>query len=94
MERALKNTNLLYTIVIDKKLLRRIESLELAVANMQIRNREQYCKGYEKGRKLVKQRLQRRIDTLRGEGSAHRKNTKASFEELATLSHVYAKRDN
>lgn len=93
MARALKNVNLLHTIVIEKKLLKRLESLELAVANLQLRNREQYCKGYEMGRKLVRKRLQRRIDALRGDGSAHRKNAKTSFEELTTLSHVYVNRN-
>ena len=68
-------------------LLRRVGSLEIAVANLQLRQRTAYQRGYDAGQRNRRQRLARRIEGLRGEHSAHLRGCAMGKEDKAALCH-------
>jgi len=70
-------------------LLRRVGSLEIAVANLQWSQRESYKRGYNAGKRNRRLRLARRVEGLRGEHSEHRRGCATSAEELGQLCHAY-----
>ena len=70
-------------------LLRRVGSLEIAVANLQWSQREAYKRGYDAGKRNRRLRLARRVEGLRGEHNEHRRGCVVSAEELAGLCHAY-----
>ena len=73
-------------------LLRRVGSLEIAVANLQLRQGEAYRRGYASGKRNRRLRLARRVEGLRGEHSEHRRRCVVSAEELGQLCHAYSRR--
>ena len=70
-------------------LLRRVGSLEIAVANLQLRQGIAYRRGYDAGQRNRRMRLARRVEGLRGEHSAHMAGCKTSRQELASLCHAF-----
>jgi hypothetical protein len=70
-------------------LLRRVGSMEIAVANLQLRQGEAYRRGYNAGQRNRRLRLARRVEGLRGEHSEHRRGCVVSAEELGQLCHAY-----
>jgi hypothetical protein len=68
-------------------LLRRVGSLEIAVANLQLRQGAAYRRGYDAGQRNRRVRLARRIEGLRGEHSAHLRGCAMGKEDKAALCH-------
>ena len=69
---------------------RRIGSLEIAVARLQLDGRNAYQRGYRIGFAKGRNGLARNLEGLRGEHSEHRNGCRASREELKVLNHAYA----
>ena len=68
-------------------LLRRVGSLEIAVANLQLRQGEAYRRGYDAGQRNRRMRLARRVEGLMGEHSEHRRGCVVVASEVH---HAYA----
>jgi hypothetical protein len=68
-------------------LLRRVGSLEIAVGNLKLRQREAYRRGYSAGQRNRRMRLARRIEGLRGEHSAHLRGCVMGREDKAATCH-------
>jgi hypothetical protein len=68
-------------------ILRRVGSLEIAVANLQLRQREAYRRGYDAGQRNRRLRLARRIEGLHGEHAEHLRGCRVGREDKAALCH-------
>jgi hypothetical protein len=68
-------------------LLRRVGSLEIAVANLQLRQGVAYRRGYDAGQRNRRVRLARRVEGLRGEHSEHLRGCAMGKEDKASLCH-------
>lgn len=76
-------------LALIEALTRRVASLEIAVATLQLGNREKYKCGYQKGFAKGRNALARNIEGLRGEHAEHRRGEQTSREELGRLNHAY-----
>jgi hypothetical protein len=68
-------------------LLRRVGSLEIAVANLRLLQGAAYRRGYDAGQRNRRLRLARRIEGLRGEHSAHLRGCVMGAEDKAAACH-------
>lgn len=68
---------------------RRIASLEIAVARLQLAGQKAYKRGYDKGYRKGNNHRAGNYEALRGEFSDHRKDCITSKEELANVTHRY-----
>ena len=77
------------TLLLIEALTRRIGSLEIAVARLQLDGKDAYNRGYRAGFGKGRNGLARNLEWLLGRFAAHRDGEQTSLEELATVCHAY-----
>ena len=76
-------------LALVEALARRVASLEIAVARLQLDGRESYKRGFRVGFAKGRNNLTRNIEALRGQHAAHRAGEQTSRAELAALNHAF-----
>ena len=71
---------------------RRIGSLEIAVARLQLDGRTAYTRGWQKGYARGQRERAHNFEGICGEHAMHKIGCKTSLAELASISHVFARR--